>query len=271
MGGCGEPLQLSPPGGPQRKRADVSRRRSWAGYKWRIGGELSPSGEVLIRAAVRGQLPDERRTGRATGRPVWGEAAVRRALSKGSSVLKTEPGRARVKCPINRTSHRKRNHVPQHHTIRGRRAEGGDGVAVTSRRAEASQAKRGQHGKKKGVFHVKHSYEEEIKEGYRILPEAKPQFDFESLWGAFWRSCEYCGSRATLRTIVGHMGKQAQFEVYRALIEETEGSWPYELEIDDEGERDEYAEAAKDVASSAEHLIRAARAILELEGGSGTK
>ena len=99
-----------------------------------------------------------------------------------------------------------------------------------------------------------------------LAPEARPGFDFDSLWAAFWRCCEYCGTRAALRTVVEHMGKEAQFEVFQALEDETAGSWSFELENDTE-ERDAYKEAVEDEAAAAGRLIAASRALLQIVGG----
>jgi hypothetical protein len=105
------------------------------------------------------------------------------------------------------------------------------------------------------VFHVKQS--DSYAEGYRIAPEAgTDHVSFDELWTAFWKCCEYCGTRAALRVVTGLMSPSAVDAVYKELKDEAAGSWPFELEAD---------EPPADLGP-AYRLISTAKAMLEISG-----
>lgn len=95
------------------------------------------------------------------------------------------------------------------------------------------------------------------KEGYRIPPEGgKAHVTFEDLWVAFWKCCEYCGTRAALRVVTEQMSKNAVDEVYKELKDEIVGSWPFDQEQNE----------PPATLGPAYRLISTAKAMLEISG-----
>jgi hypothetical protein len=116
---------------------------------------------------------------------------------------------------------------------------------------------------------VKQRDEELIRQGYESLPEAKPFTTFEDVWHAYNESCEYCGSRSTLREILDHIPSERWGDLYRDLAEEVAGSWSYELAVEEAEQAVKREERQKgiDDTSAALALLRAASALAEIAGG----
>lgn len=115
--------------------------------------------------------------------------------------------------------------------------------------------------------------DEEIREGYKVCPEAIPMvIEFEDLWAAFWQCCEYCGTKAALRTITEPMGKMGMWEAFKSLKDEVAGSWTWELEGEDidpgrrlnADEKREERERARERTQQAEALLRMSKALLSM-------